>query len=155
VRSTEFDYNDLNYKKPFTIEEELNHKGSTRFASFIQKLLNLDTCITKVRNCRTRRCQVSKLPQKSLPPLEFEYSQATIQEKIEKIDAVSLKISLMVLMAHDTNGLILMRRSFRYYDRTGGGMVLQAKPRRRKIRSDGDGCTNHRFLPLTQTVRTP
>jgi len=36
VRSTEFDYSDLDYSRSVTIEAELAHIGSTRFASFIQ-----------------------------------------------------------------------------------------------------------------------
>ena len=36
VRSTEFDYADLDYSQPVTIEDELAHQGSTRFASFIR-----------------------------------------------------------------------------------------------------------------------
>lgn len=36
VRSTEFEYTDLNYSQPTTIEAELAHQGSTRFASFIR-----------------------------------------------------------------------------------------------------------------------
>ena len=36
MRSTEFDYADLDYTTPVTIGDELAHQGSTRFASFIR-----------------------------------------------------------------------------------------------------------------------
>ena len=37
VRWTEFDYADFDYSlSSFTISDQLNHKGSTRIASFIQ-----------------------------------------------------------------------------------------------------------------------
>ncbi|MGE4096541.1 MAG: SpvB/TcaC N-terminal domain-containing protein [Candidatus Binatia bacterium] len=38
VRAIEFDYRDIDYSKPTTIEGELGHQGSTRFASFIQSI---------------------------------------------------------------------------------------------------------------------
>jgi RHS repeat-associated protein len=83
VRSTEFDYSDLDYSHPLDVETELNHKGSTRFASFIQKVT------------QSGYVQYEKIPltylKKSLPPLEFDYSKATIQEKIEEIDSKSLE----------------------------------------------------------------
>src|SRR5439155_16678129 len=36
VRSTEFDYANLDYSQAVTVEDELAHEGSTRFASFIR-----------------------------------------------------------------------------------------------------------------------
>ncbi len=83
VRSTEFDYSDLDYSRPVEVETELEHKGSTRFASFIQKVT------------QSGYVQYEKIPltylKKSLPPLEFDYSKATIQEKIEEIDSKSME----------------------------------------------------------------
>ena len=38
VRSTEFDYADLDYTHPVAIDDELAHQGSTRFASFIRSV---------------------------------------------------------------------------------------------------------------------
>ncbi len=92
VRSTEFDYSDLDYSQPVVVEAELNHKGSTRFASFIQS-------VTQSGYERDETRPVSVLNgvnyltyvRKSLPPLEFEYTQATIQEEIKEIDSESLK----------------------------------------------------------------
>ncbi len=83
VRSTEFDYSDLDYSRPVEVETELEHKGSTRFASFIKKVT------------QSGYVQYEKIPltylKKSLPPLEFDYSKATIQEKIEEIDSKSME----------------------------------------------------------------
>src|SRR5690606_30645242 len=38
VRSTDFDYADLDYAQRVSIEAELAHEGSTRFASFIRSV---------------------------------------------------------------------------------------------------------------------
>ena len=83
VRSTEFDYADLDYAQPVTIEDELAHQGSTRFASFIRAVTQSgyvrdDTQAVVVRN----GVQYATYLKKSLPPLEFEYSKAAIQEQV-------------------------------------------------------------------------
>jgi RHS repeat-associated protein len=92
VRATEFDYADLDYSRPSTVEDELGHQGSTRFASFIcavtqsgfvrddtQAVLNMDGVkyVTYIK--------------KSFPPLDFEYSKASIQDDIRELDASSLE----------------------------------------------------------------
>ncbi|MCX9012795.1 MAG: hypothetical protein OIN66_16965 [Candidatus Methanoperedens sp.] len=82
VRSTEFNYNDMDYSQPVVVETELEHKGSTRFASFIQSV----TQSGYVRD-ETRPLYLKK----SLPPLEFEYSQAVIQDEIKTIEPSSLE----------------------------------------------------------------
>jgi hypothetical protein len=83
VRSTEFDYSDLDYSRPVEVETELKHKGSTRFASFIRS-------VTQSGYVRDENRPLTYL-KKSLPPLELDYTQATIQEKIEEIDPKSLE----------------------------------------------------------------
>ena len=82
VRSTEFDYADLDYAQPVTIEDELAHQGSTRFASFIRAVTQSgyvrdDTQAVVERN----GVQYATYLKKSLPPLEFEYSKAVIQDR--------------------------------------------------------------------------
>ncbi|HVG33225.1 MAG TPA: SpvB/TcaC N-terminal domain-containing protein [Pyrinomonadaceae bacterium] len=92
VRSTEFEYADLDYTQPTTIEVELAHRGSTRFASFI-----LD--VTQSGYVRDETRPVVELNgvrsvtylKKSLPPLEFEYSKAEIHDDIRELDAESLE----------------------------------------------------------------
>jgi RHS repeat-associated protein len=92
VRSTEFDYADLDYGKPVTIEDELGHQGSTRFASFICRItqsgyVRYDTQARVVRD----GVEYITYLKKSLPPLEFEYSKATIQDRVLELDAESLE----------------------------------------------------------------
>ena len=92
VRSTEFDYADLDYTQPVAIEDELAHQGSTRFASFIRAVTQSgyvrdDTQAVVVRN----GVQYATYLKKSLPPLEFEYSKATIQDEVRELDADSLE----------------------------------------------------------------
>jgi hypothetical protein len=91
VRATEFEYADLDYTEPITIEAELAYHGSTRFASFIRAVsqsgfVRDDTQPPVERNGATYLTYVKK----SLPPVEFEYSKATIQDDIRELDSVSL-----------------------------------------------------------------
>lgn len=85
VRSTEFEYADLDYSHVPTTEAELAHQGSTRFASFMQSV----TQSGYVRQALVG--QPDRYLKKSLPPLEFEYSKAVIQEDIRELDAASLE----------------------------------------------------------------
>jgi RHS repeat-associated protein len=92
VRSTEFDYADFDYSQPTTVEDELAHVGSTRFASFIRGVTQSgyvrdDSQPVLERNGVTYVTYLKK----SLPPLEFEYSKAAIQDDIREIDAESLE----------------------------------------------------------------
>jgi RHS repeat-associated protein len=92
VRSTEFDYADLDYEQPVAVDDELTHQGSTRFASFIRR-------ITQSGYLRDESqplvdldgVQYATYLKKSLPPLEFEYSTATIQDQLHELDAASLE----------------------------------------------------------------
>ncbi|MEJ7870920.1 MAG: SpvB/TcaC N-terminal domain-containing protein, partial [Rubrobacteraceae bacterium] len=92
VRSTEFEYGDLDYSQPATIEAELAHRGSTRFASFIRAV----TQSGFVRDDNQAVLEQNGVKyvtylKKSLPPLEFEYSKARIQDDIRELDASSLE----------------------------------------------------------------
>ena len=92
VRSTEFDYADLDYTLPVTIEDELAHQGSTRFASFIRAVTQSgyvrdDTQAVVARN----GVQYFTYLKKSLPPIEFKYSKAVIQDQVLDLDPASLE----------------------------------------------------------------
>ena len=80
VRSTEFDYRDLDYTSEVNARTELAHQGSTRIASFIQ-------AVTQVGWLR----QNGSYLKKTLPPLEFEYSQPIIQDDLRELDDDSLE----------------------------------------------------------------
>jgi hypothetical protein len=92
VRATGFDYGDLDYSLPTTVEAELAHQGSTRFASFIRTVTQSgfvrdDTQAVLERN----GVRYVTYVRSSLPPLEFEYSKVAIQEDIRELDANSLQ----------------------------------------------------------------
>jgi RHS repeat-associated protein len=92
VRSTEFEYNDLDYSQSTTTEIELAHQGSTRFASFITAVTQAgfvrdDTRPVVVRNGIAYPTYLKK----SFPPLEFNYSKAVIQDDIRELDEASLE----------------------------------------------------------------
>jgi len=92
VRSTDFDYADLNYSQPITIEDELAYQGSTRFASFIRRVTQSGYVRDDSQPVLPRDGvrYVTYLTQ-SLPPLEFDYSKAAIQDDIREIEAESLE----------------------------------------------------------------
>ena len=92
VRSTEFDYADLDYSQSVTTEAELAYQGSTRFASFICSVTQSGHVRDATQPVLNRNgAAYSVYLKKSLPPLEFEYSKAIIQDAIRDLDADSLE----------------------------------------------------------------
>jgi RHS repeat-associated protein len=90
VRATEFDYADLDYSLPTTIEQELAHQGSTRFASFVRRMAQSGFVRDATKPVETiDGVNFVTYLKKSLPPLEFVYSKAQIQEDIRELNAVS------------------------------------------------------------------
>ncbi len=92
VRSTEFEYADLDYSESTSIETELAHRGSTRFASFITAVIQSGFVRDDSREMSERN-GVKYVPyvKRSLPPLEFDYSKAAIQNEIRELDPDSLE----------------------------------------------------------------
>lgn len=92
VRATEFDYADFDYSGSNGIEAELAHQGSTRFASFIRSVTQ-SGFVRDDSQAVLERNGVKYLTylKKSLPPLEFEYSKAKVQDDIQELDADSLE----------------------------------------------------------------
>ena len=94
VRSTEFDYADFHYEAVAPIEAELAYRGSSRFASFIRSVtqsgyIRQSSAVESGGNGVYLR--------QSFPPLEFEYSKASIQEEVREIkeeSSASLPIGL-------------------------------------------------------------
>ncbi len=92
VQGIEFDYADLDYTQPVTLQQELGHGGSSRLASFLRGVTQSgyvrdDTQPVIVRD----GAEYATYLQKSLPPLEFEYSKAAIQDRVQEVDAASLE----------------------------------------------------------------
>jgi RHS repeat-associated protein len=92
VRSTEFDYADLDHSQPVAIEAELAHQGSTPFASFIRSVTQ-SGFVRDTTQPMLERDGVNYVTYltKSPPPLELEYSKASIEEEIREVDAESLE----------------------------------------------------------------
>jgi RHS repeat-associated protein len=92
VKATEFEYADLDYKKPFTVENELSHKGSTRTASFIRSVRQsgYEADSPQVITQKNGVNYVTYL-KKSLPEVDFDYSQALIDETVREVDSTSLE----------------------------------------------------------------
>ncbi|MBW8876249.1 MAG: VCBS repeat-containing protein [Acidobacteria bacterium] len=92
VSSTEFDYKDLDYSQPVTIEAELAHPGSTRLASFLRAVIHSGFIRDETQPVLERDgARYLTYFRKSLPPLEFEYSQAIIQDDVRDLDPGSLE----------------------------------------------------------------
>lgn len=92
VRSTEFDYADLDYSQSVAIKDELAHQGSTRFASFIRAVTQSGYVREETQALVERNgIQYATYLKKSLPRLEFEYSKATIQDRVLELDAASME----------------------------------------------------------------
>jgi RHS repeat-associated protein len=87
VSATEFSYDDLDYTRPVTVEQELAHAGSTRIASFIRAIAQSGF----VRHENQIPDDVGGVPyvtyrKKSLPALEFQYSKAVIHDDIRDVE---------------------------------------------------------------------
>lgn len=91
VRSTEFDYADVDYQQPVDIAGELAHKGSTRFASFIRSVTQSGYMQTQAAPVVRNGVTYLTYRKKSLPPIEFDYSQAIVREAVEDVAAESLE----------------------------------------------------------------
>ena len=92
VRSTELEYDDFDYLQPNTIEQQLAHQGSSRFGSFVRSITTSgfvrDDTQAVVEHDGVEYVTYLK---KSLPPLEFEYSKANIQDDVRDLDEGSLE----------------------------------------------------------------
>ncbi|MGH7844098.1 MAG: SpvB/TcaC N-terminal domain-containing protein, partial [Candidatus Binatia bacterium] len=92
VRSTEFGYADFDYGRPAAAGVELTHRGSTRFASSIRSVSQSgyvrDENAAVVERSGARYVTYLK---KSLPQVEFEYSQALVDETVRDVDTQSLE----------------------------------------------------------------
>ena len=91
VRSTTFDYVDLDYSTPATIQQELDHQGSTRFASFIGSVTQSGFTRDGSPAVEIGGVNVVKYLKRSLPPVELKYSKSRISDEIKTLDNASLE----------------------------------------------------------------
>ena len=97
VRSTELGYADLDYSQPTTIDVELAHHGSTRFASFISSVTQAGLVRDDTRPAPERNgIKYFTYLKKTLPPLEFKYGKAVIPDDVREPGCrLPLKICLL------------------------------------------------------------
>ena len=91
VRSLDLDYADLD-NADASVEDELAHPGSTRYASFLCRVTErghvLQAAVPPVvRNGVSFRTYLTT----SMPPLDFEYTKATIRDRVVELGPVSLE----------------------------------------------------------------
>ncbi|WP_306795319.1 SpvB/TcaC N-terminal domain-containing protein, partial [Cohnella sp. GbtcB17] len=87
VRAAEFGYEDFEYGRDYTAEEELAHPGSSRFASFLRSVTQ--TGYVRQQALETDEDGRCVYLRKSYPPLELEYGKAVILEETRELDADS------------------------------------------------------------------
>jgi len=92
VRSTAFDYGDMDFTLAVAIDDELSHQGSTRFASFIRSVTQSGYVLQRDTPSVMRNgVSFATYLEKFLPPVEFEYSKAAIQDAVLEADAATLE----------------------------------------------------------------
>lgn len=95
VRAIEFEYDDLvdyEHDALLPLDAELDHQGTTRYASFIRRVVQSGYVRDEARPVELRDgLRYVTYLQKSLPPLEFEYTKAHIQDEVHQLDDESLE----------------------------------------------------------------
>ncbi len=146
VRSTEFDYADLDYEQPVTVDAELTHQGSTRFASFVRRI---------TQSGYIRQPDATYLKQ-SLPPLEFEYSKATIQDQVRELDTESLENLPIGLDGTSYQWIDLHGEGIPgILTEQGGGWFYKRNLSPLPVRENGCETIRARFAPLESVPLRP
>lgn len=132
ARSTEFDYADLDYNRPVTVREELSGQASTRLASFIRRITQ-SGYVRDEKQADVIRNGISygTYLKKSLPPLEFEYSKAVVQDEERQLDAESYEnlpegldgsnYQLVDLDGEGVSGILTQQAGALFYKPNQGG----------------------------------
>lgn len=126
VRATELEYDDLDAGRDPAIEEELAHQGSSRFGSFLRRV---------VQSGYSPHPEIAgRYLEKSFPPTEFEYSKPSIQDEVRVVDERDLlgipagvdgtNISWVDLHGEGLTGLLTEQASAWFYKRNLSGARL-------------------------------
>ncbi|HEY8145939.1 MAG TPA: SpvB/TcaC N-terminal domain-containing protein, partial [Kofleriaceae bacterium] len=92
VRSTDFEHDDLDYRTSPGVETELAHPGSSRTGSFLRRIAQLGYLVDAARQPVVRgAARYLTYTTRSLPPIELEYSRATIRDAVRELDPASLE----------------------------------------------------------------
>lgn len=91
VRSTEFDYEDFDYSgtEP-SIDEELSHQGSTRFASYL-RAATVSGHVVDGESVTINGVRYGAYRKTSLPPLQFSYSRPVLDDRVVEADRASIE----------------------------------------------------------------
>jgi RHS repeat-associated protein len=92
VRSTDIDYADLDYGPGVSVDAELAHQGSTRFASFVRSVTQSGYMrVEGLSPVADDGAEYLTYVVQSLPPVEFEYSRARIDDRVREPDPADLE----------------------------------------------------------------
>lgn len=154
VRVTEFDYADLDYQQAVTIRDELAHQGSTRLGSFLRSVTQWG-CVRDESHSAVilNGNSLSTYLIRALPPLEFEYSKASIQEYVLDLDGESLEnlptgvdganYQWVDLDGEGVSGILTEQSAAWFYKPNAGGgrfgslQAVAAKPSLAALSSEG------------------
>ena len=81
VRSTDFDYADLDYSHPVSPAAEAAHEGSTRIASVLSR-------VTQAGYVRDDGRERATYLRRTLPPVDLGYSKAVIDPTVRELEGV-------------------------------------------------------------------
>jgi RHS repeat-associated protein len=87
VRATTLRYADFDYARPFTVDAELTHQGSTRAGSFIQSIT--ESGFVRDEGGPPGDPALACYIMRSLPPLKFEYSRLRVDDQVRELDPAS------------------------------------------------------------------
>jgi RHS repeat-associated protein len=149
VRATEFDYDDFHYRQQYTTAQEAAHRGSTRLGSIIlgvtqSGFVHSPTPLEPMRYLK-----------RSLPPVEFEYSLARIDETVQGVEDVeNLPAGVdgstcrwVDLDGEGLSGTLTGQAGAWYYKRNVSALPIETQ--------DGSLSVKARFEPLEQLPTMP
>lgn len=154
VGSTEFNYNDIDLTADPDIRTELAYTGSTRFASQLQSVTHARYQRRDAAPVQRNGVTYQSYDMQILPPVEFEYTRAVINEAVEEV----AHDSIVNLPAGFDDG------NYSWLDLEGEGLpgVLTEqggawfyKPNRSPLTADDNEQMVASFAPLQQIAKLP
>ena len=157
VRALTLHYADFDYARPYGVDAELEHQGSTRGGSFLRSV----TSSGFVRDEYESPCDqnTSRYTVRSLPPLDFEYSRLRIDDEVHELDPTSTEnlpegiddalYEWVDLDGEGVSGLLARRDGGWYYKANLGGGRFGPLELLRSVPSATLAASSEQLLDLT------
>ena len=161
VKSTEFDYRDFQGAPNDSVQEQRTHQGSTQFASFIVAASHSGYVRSKTSLEDYQGAKYVKYLKQSIPPIEFEYSKASIQRDVRTLDPDSSEnlpvgidgdqFRLVDLNGEGLSGCLIRQSNAYYYkENLGDGNLGPLKPLSTQPSAVLSRASNERLMDLEQ-----